>query len=253
MPEDQTPPPAGHNNPPIYRETVVEDHNAKAAKFLDAGGAWIEVAPLKTDEQASKLADFIAGIKEVKKAVDEDRKVDKKPHDEAGKAVQAAYTPILTKLDKAIARVNPIMTAWLEHLDAKEREENERARREAEAEAKRAAEMEAQARARNDFAGEAEAEEANKRAEKAQKDADRAAKQRPQVKSATGGGRTVSYRTYWEAEVENLRAAFMHFHQNPEVAALFKKLAEAEARSKDFNPETDKIPGVNLKPRRVAA
>jgi hypothetical protein len=44
----------------------------------------------------------------------------------------------------------------------------------------------------------------------------------------------------------------MHFHQNPEVAALFKKLAEAEARSKDFNPETDKIPGVNLKPRRVA-
>lgn len=253
MPEDQTPPPAGHNNPPIYRENVVEDHNAKAAQFLDAGGAWIEAAPIKTEEQAGKLADFIAGVKAVKKSVDEDRKTDKKPHDDAGKAVQAAYTPILTKLDKAIERVNPLMTAWLEQVEAKKREEAERARRAAEAEAQRAAEMEAQARARNDFAGEAEAEEATKRAAQAQKDADRAAKQRPQVGSATGGGRTVSYRTYWEAEVENLRAAFMHYHQHPEVAALFKKLAEAEARSKDFNPETDKIPGVTLKPRKVAA
>jgi hypothetical protein len=69
----------GHNNPPPYRADVVAVHDAKAREFLDAAGAWLDLKEIQDEAQAAKLNDFIAGVKAVAKAVDADRKDDKKP------------------------------------------------------------------------------------------------------------------------------------------------------------------------------
>lgn len=249
---DGSPPPMGHNTPPPYRVDILEAHEKKAAEFLDAAGEWLEVKEITSEEQASELNDFIAGVKKVGKAVDEDRKTDKKPHDDAGKSVQAAYSPVLEKMRRAIQRVTPMQTAWLEKLEAQRKAEAEKKRQEAEAAQKAADEAAAKAASRNDISGEVEAEEAAKRAKDLQKEAARASKQRANVKSATGGGRTASLRTTWTAEVTNMRLAFMQFADAPELRDALVKLAQERARSADFDPETQTIPGFELHRHRTA-
>lgn len=237
---------AGGNNPPFYRAEIVEAHEAKAAKFLDAAGEWLEIKTIETDEDASLLSDFIAGVKKNIKLTDEDRKTDKKPHDAAGEAVQAAYNPIIEKMKRAIERVTPMQTAWLTKKDAERRAEAERRRREAEAAARAAEEAAAKAAIRHDIAGEVEAEKAAKRAKELEREAARLEKQRSNVKSASGGGRTTSLRTYVSAKVTNVRTAFMYYQDCPEVADCLKALAEREARDKRFDPAKDKIPGIEF-------
>jgi len=235
----------GHNAPPPYREDVVSAHDAKAAEFLDAAGEWLEMGEIPDETAAGQLADFITGTKKVMKAVDEDRKADKKPHDDAGKAVQAAYTPIIAKLKAAVERVTPMQTAWLERVEAERKAEADRIEAEARKAAEEAERQAAGARSRNDVAGEVETEDARKAAEEKAKEADKMRRQRPQAKSATGGGRTASLRT-------NLRAAFIAFQDEPDLLECLRKLAERRARSKDFDPERDEIPGCNVITERKA-
>lgn len=236
----------GDNFPPPYRHDVVEAHETKAAEFLDAAGEWLEVGEIDSEAQASELNDFIAGVKKNVKSADDDRKADKKPHDDAGKAVQAAYNPIIEKLKRAVERVSPMQTAWLEKKEAERQAEVERQRREAEAAAKAAEEAAAKAESSNDISGEVEAEEAAKRASDLQKEADRAAKTRANVKSASGGGRTASLRAYLEVEVTNARVLFMRYQDHPDLLECLRNLAAREARSKEFDPEKDEIPGAKL-------
>ena len=247
MPEDLNPRAMiGDNNPPPYRESVVEQHNAKAVEFLDAAGDWLDLKEIQSAEQAAELNDFIAGVKARIKETDADRKSDKAPFDEAGKAVQAAYAPIIDKLKKAVERVAPMQTAWLRKLDAQRKAEAEakaEAARKAQEEAARQA---AQAASRNDLAGEAEAAAAAKRAEEMQKEAERAAKARAQAGSASGGARTASLRRFVHARLVNERAAFMHFQGHPDLVECLTRLANAEVRAKGFDPKTDKIPGFEI-------
>lgn len=242
----------GHNAPPVYRAEIVEAHAAKAADFLDAGGAWLDNGEISDEAQAGKLNDFIAGIKAVRKTVDADRKSDKGPHDEAGKQVQAAYTPILEKLDLAIRKVTPLMSGWLQREQDRQRREAEEKRRQAEEAARKAAEMAAKAEARNDISGESEAEQAAKDAARMAKEADRAAKATAKASSATGAGRAMSMRATWRATITNQRVAYMTFADHPEVAATLVRLAEARARSRDFDPTKDKIAGFDIHPERKA-
>jgi hypothetical protein len=249
---DDVPAATGHNNPPQYRADIVEAHAAKANEFLDAGGAWLDLKEITTDEQSGKLTDFISGIKQVAKTVEEDRKQDKKPHDDAGKSVQAAYVPILDKLKLAISKVTPMQTAWLEKVEAAQKAEAARQRAEAEAAARAAAEMERRAQARNDIAGEAEAEEARKKVAQMKRQAERTANAPARSTSATGAGRAVSMRTTWHAELTNPRVAYMHFAEHPEIKATLIRLAEQQARSQGFDPTKDTIPGVKLNPIKKA-
>lgn len=245
-------PPTGHNNPPHFDAEKVAKLDQAAAGFLDTAGTWIEGGEIKTDDQAELLNDFIAGIKKRVATTEEARKADKKPHDDAGKAVQAAYKPITTKLETAKTKVTPLLTAWLEKKEAAKQAELQRQQeeaREAQEEAERKA---ASAAARNDIGGEIDAEAAKNKADQLAKDAERAAKTKTNVGSATGGGRTATLRTTLRAEITNSRAAFMHFAEAPELLDCLSTLAEREARAKGFNPDTDTIPGVTIHKDRKA-
>lgn len=247
MPEDMNPRAVpGGNNPPVYREDVVEAHDAKAREFLDAAGEWLDIGEITDEAQAGKLTDFVAGVKAVIKTVDEDRKADKKIHDERGKQVQRAYTPIIEALKKAVERVEPLQRGWLKKVEERQRAEAERLRKEAEEAARLAEEQAKQAESRHDVAGEAAAEAAAKEAERLQREARRAKKARAKSASASGGTRSASLRTSWRAEITNIRVAFLAFEDAPEAADLIRALAERKARSSGFDPEKDSIPGIRL-------
>ncbi len=249
---DMSPPKIGDNNPPPYDPAEVEKLDAEGAQFLEAAAKWVENGDLASEEDAQRLNDFINGVKKRQKITDDARKAAKKPHDEAGKAVQAAYVPVIEKMKKASEKVGPILSKWLTKKDEERRAEAERQRKEAEFKQQEADRKAAEAAARNDISGEIDAEAARKEADEAAKEAARAAKARSNVASATGGGRTASLRTYVEVEVTNPRVLFMRYQSHPDAIDTLRRLAQAEARSKDFDAEKDEIPGATITVTRRA-
>ena len=233
----------GHNNPPEtpYRADVVEAHKELSDRHLEAAKAWKKMGDIQDEETAEKLNDFRAGIKLVIKDVDDDRKKDKKPYDDAGKAVQTAYVPIIDALKEAIKLTDVTMARWL--ADAKRRKDAEaRAQREAEEarlrqieEEKKAAEEEGDAKALVDL------QKQEKAAAKAITKTDRASNQKAQVKSATGAGRTTSVREIKHAKVVKIGPCFSYFRDDPAVLELLTNLAtQAIRRGED-------VPGVEVK------
>ena len=242
----------GANFPPPFDPAVVQEHDEAAARFADVAGQWLDRGDLTAEEDAQKLTDFIAGARGRKKLADAARADAKRPHDDAGKAVQAAFAPILTKLDAAVAKVQPLLTKWLEAKEAARKKEAARLAEEARLAREEAARLAAQAAARNDVSGEIDAEAAMKAAADAEKAAARMERASDKVSSATGGTKAAGLRTYWRAELVNRGAGIMRYRDAPELAALLVTLAERDARAKGFDPETMTIPGFNLIAERRA-
>lgn len=243
---DETTAGIGHNGGPAFDPEEVARLDAAGQEFLEAAAQWLENGDLETEEDAKLLNDFMAGVKARAKIAEDARVKAKKPHDDAGKAVQAAFKPVIEKMEKANSKVQPLLTEWLKKEQAKKDAETERLRAEAHAaqeEANRKAEA---AAARNDISGEVDAEAAQKEAAKKAKDAERFAKKSANVGSATGGGRTASLRTVIEVEVTNARVLFMRYQDRPEVMECLRSLAAREARQASFNVKTDKIPGTEI-------
>ena len=254
MLDDASPtlPGLGHNNPPDalgLRKDVAEAHAAKAAEFLDAAGAWLKAGDIPDEEQAKKLNDFMAGVRAVKDGAEEDRVKDRAPINKLGQEIQDAYNPIKKKLDAALNKVDPLMRDWMRREKNRKAAEARKAKEEAEAAARAAEEAAAKAAARNDISGQVDAEKAAKDAEKARKAAEKKEAAPVRVGSATGGAKTRGQRTTWVAEIDDMRIAFMRYCTAPELQDCLLKLAAAEARSKDFDPRTQTIPGFTLHER----
>lgn len=239
----ETTPGAGHNNPPPYNPETFQKFSDGLDRFNEAAKVWLDLDKVDTEERAEKLNDFLAGAKKLKGQIDKARKDDKRPHMDAGTAVDAAYNGLAATLTKVDAAVRPKLDAFMEAerkkaLAAKAEEERiaREAREEAERKAKLAAENE------NDLRAQQEAEDAAKAAEKTEKKAKKEVK--TQVGSATGGGRTASFRTYREAKIVALPQVFLHYRERPEVHDLLKRLADADIRAADV--DHTKIPGIEI-------
>lgn len=236
----------GGNSPPPFDPIEVADLAATADAFLNACDIW-RTTEIDSDDLAEQLTDQIAGLRANKKAVDEARKAAKKPHDDAGKAVQEAYTPILTRYERALKVMLDKAGAWLDRKRAEAEAQRRREREEAERQAEEARRMAMDAAATDSIDDQIAAEEAAKAAEKAMKAAARDVK--VNVGSASGAGRTVSTRTRKEVEITNVRVVFMRYQDRPEVAEVLHRLATAEANSKGFEGD---IPGTTITTKTVA-
>jgi hypothetical protein len=179
------------NNPPPFEtwSLHIEELFAEAGNFLDG-------EPILTQGQADAVGVLLDSLRTAKRDADSERAKEKKPHDDAAKAVQAKWKPLIDKCDLAASTAKKALTPWLQHLDNLQREAAEKARQEAE-EARLAA-IEAHRAASTDLAAAERAEELEKAANQAQKAASRADKAKPQ---ATGGARAIGLRTSWRAEV----------------------------------------------------
>lgn len=236
----------GGNAPPPYDPAEVERLDKEGVQFLEAAAQWLENGDIASEEDAQRLNDFMTGVSARAKIAESARVAAKKPHDDAGRAVQAAYKPIIEKMDKAKTKVQPLLTKWLQAKEAERLAEVERQRAEAQRKKDEADRLAAAAAARNDISGEVDAEAAKKAADQATKDAERMANARSNVSSATGGGRTVHMRDYIEVKATNARLLFMRYSEHPDLIECLRNLAAREARTKDFNARTDKIPGAEI-------
>jgi len=243
-------PPRDHNLPPAFDASVVDHFGTKTEEFLNASQQWLAMDEIATDEHAGQITDQIDGLRGLYKKVDDARKEAKKPHDDAGKDVQAAFTPMLTKLKTAAEKLKPKLASF---AAAKARAAEEE-RRQAEAEARRQAdEAEAARKAAEqsgDIGAQVDAEEAAKAADKAQKDAAR--KVDTGVKSATGAGRTMSLRKIKEVEVTNINVLFMALRDEPEIQELLQRIATRVVRAKGYG-DGSPLPGVTVTEREVMA
>lgn len=242
---DQRPPATiGDNNPPEPIAYDVAEHarlDGITNDFILASDLWNNTA--LDNRLASQLADQITGLREHLRRVNDQRIRDKKPHDDLSAAVQAAYRPMLDRLDAAIAKMKGHLGKY---ITEREREvEAERARK---AEAARRAQEEARLAAMEadrSIDAQVEAAAAAERAKLAQAEAARAARQTASVQSASGAGRTFSQRTRRRVEITNIRHVFMHYQDRPEVRETLERLANSEVNSKGF-PADGKIPGTEI-------
>lgn len=238
-----TPPPAGHNEPPIYDEAEYQALAEKVRDFADAAGAWADKARVSDEDQAQRLNDFLAGLSGVKKQVEARRKAEKEPHLAAGRTVDAAFKKLTDALAKSEKMAKTILTDWLKEQEAK-RQERQRRLAEELAQKRREAEAAAQAaQERNDAMGAVEAEQAIADAQAAQEAAQRPGK--AQVESATGAGRRRSLRTHRFPVLNSVNTALLHFRDHPKMRDLLVTLAADEIRHAKDPAHT--VPGFTIK------
>lgn len=220
----------GHNAPPPLEAMGlhIEDLFALVSGTL-AGG------PVVTDEQEAALDALLDDLRKAAKDADKMRADEKRPHDEAAKAVQAAWKPLLDRCDIGAREIKAALTPYRE---ARQRAKDEAARKAREAAEAKASAAQAALRQSDDLEARFEAEVELKAATKLVASANRI------DRSATG------LRTYWEAEVTDARAALNHYiKRSPEAfRVLVQDLANHDARS-----TRAPVPGVIFHERKKAA
>lgn len=226
----------GHNNPPPYDQATLDELANDCAAFIDASNAWLKTE-VDSDEKAEKLSDQIDGLRKLYKRTNAARADAKKPHDDAGEEVQAAFKPILDRLTIATGKLKPKLAAF-----ALAKQKAEEARKAAAAEEARKAKAEAdrlaaEAAASDDIESVIEANEAAERAADLEKAAN--TKADTGIRSASGAGRTMSLRKRKACAIANINLAFRTMRDEPKVAELLIQLANARANAADFDGELD--------------
>src|SRR5687768_11175518 len=96
----------------------IEDLFALASGSLAAG-------PVADDEQEAALDALMDDLRQARKDADAQRAAEKRPHDDAAKAVQAAWKPLLDRCDMGLAAIKEALTPYRE---ARQRAKDEAAR-----------------------------------------------------------------------------------------------------------------------------
>ena len=220
----------GHNSPPPLEAfgLHIEDLFSLVSGSLAAG-------PVTNDDQEAALDSLMDDLRKAKKDADAQRAAEKKPHDDAGKAGQAAWKPLLDRCDKGLEAVKAALTPYREARQKAKDEAARIAREEAECQQREAQEALRQSDDLEErFEAEAKIEQAAKLAAVANR-IDR---------SATG------LRTYYEAEITDRKAALLHYiaRQPERFEALIQQMANEDARG-DRAP----VPGIVFHERKKAA
>jgi hypothetical protein len=223
--------------PAILFAEEVDDLLLEARNYLDG-------EPIANEEQAEAVSSLLNRLRRVSKDADEARKAEKKPHDEAAKAIQAKWTPIISKAELAATTAKQALAPYLKAIEDKQRAEAEAARVEAERLAVIAAE--AHQKAHGSLEATEDAERLLKAAAGAQKHADRAGKQKAH---ATGGERAVGLVDLYAPVLADPAAALRHYRErNPEGLKAWL-LDQAQ---KDVRYGIREIPGFTITHERVA-
>lgn len=244
------PPPIGHNMSPAFDPDPLALLDTRINDFAAAGGEWLDLETITTEQQAAHLTDFIAGARKMKGEVEAWHRMAKAPHLEGGRAVDAAAKGPVAVAERVISRALALISPW-QSQKKREAEERERLVRQAAAEklaeAQRLAQQAAQ---RNDIAGEVATEALAKEAVQETRSAERLTVGAGQVQSASGGGRTIALVTTRSAQIDNIRLAFMAVQDHPYVVDAIQRALNERIRAKDFNGAA--IPGVTIKTEEKA-
>lgn len=213
------------------------------------------VTVAETQEQVDDIAAIIDTLQSGGKLLEAERVKEKKPHDEAIKAIQDRFNVYLApvtnkgvkgKVPLAVEALRAAQRPFLQEQERKLEEQRQAARAEAERLAREAAEA-ARAAAASDLEAREEAEAKEREAEaaaKAAKDADKA------KAHAHGGGRAQGLRTVHKGRIDDLNAVVKFYWQTNETAfaELVQKLVDADVRA---GRRGNSIPGVTIIEEKV--
>ena len=227
----------GDNNPP--KDDPFEAFTAHIGDLFAEASNFLDGAAIRSDGEADQVSRLLEMIRTAARDADKARAAEKKPHDDAGKAVQAKWKPLLDRAELAVTTCKRALAPWLQAKEAAASAAAEVARAEAEAKARKAAEA-MRATTLADLAGREEAEALVKDAKAAEAAASRAEKARPQ---ASGDTRAVTLRTSYRPELANASEALKHYvAREPEaIKACLLQLAQADVRR-----GVRTIPGFNV-------
>lgn len=233
----------GHNNPPEPTpfdgfSVHIRDMFGEAKNFLDGD----EIA---SDGQAQAVAALLDQLRTARKDADKARADEKKPHDDASKAVQAKWKPLLDMCELGEKTAKEALAPWLLKQEAEQRAQADAARRDAEEKARIAAEA-ARAAPANDLTAREDADRLIKDAENAAKFASKAEKAKA---NATGGARAVGLRSYFTATLTDPVEALKHYKQTrpDDLKAFLLSLAQT-----DVSNGARSLPGFQIIEERKA-
>lgn len=216
----------GHNQPPAFEAHSLHIEDL----FTMANGA----GAVEDDRAEEQLDNLLDDLRRARKDADAERATEKKPHDDAAKAVQAKWKPLLDRCDMATLQIKKLLTPY--------REAKQRAKDEAARQAREDAE-----RQRQDAQAALKSDDLDERFEAEQKLA--GAKKLTAVankieRSATG------LRTYWTHRITNRRDLLMHVMERyPEdLADMLNEFVRTKVAS-----GTRDMPGVDITSERKAA
>lgn len=231
----------GHNRPDTFTlfSESIGDLLVEAQNFLDG-------SEIENEGQEQAVASILTRLRREANGADEARKAEKKPHDNAAKAVQSKWQPLLSKADTAVNAAKAVLASYLQKKEAAQRAAAEAARQEAEQKAA-AARQAAENAAQTDYAALEQAKALQETAHAAGKVADRLEKAKPQAK---GGERAVGLRSSYQAEIIDPVAfgKWAWANRKEEYVAFLTSLAIRECR---HGPRD--LPGVRVTQQRKAA
>jgi len=222
----------GHNNPPP--DAAFGLHIDELFSLLSdtlAGGQ------VDSDDKDAAIDGLMDDFRKAAKDADKARAAEKKPHDDAAKAVQVKWKPIIDKADRGVAACKEALTPY---RTAKQRAKDEAARKARE-------EAEAIQRAAQEALRQSEDLEAKFAAEQQLEQAQKLAAVANRIDRAPTG-----LRTFWEAEITDRKEALRHYlSEQPEMFVnLIQELADKDARNEATRRN---IPGILFHERKKAA
>lgn len=207
----------GGNAPPVF-----DAHSANIADLREEAKVWLDGAQVTTAEEAEGIDTLIKLARSARDEADKARIAEKKPHDDAAKAVQAQWKPLVDTAQRVLDVCLEKIGAW--RIAEANRLEAAAALARAEAEAEREAEVEATRAAAGNLEAREQADQLAESATTAEKIATKA------EKAATTG---LGLRTTYRAEVTDFAAAARHYWQ-PErdrFEALVLEFAQRDVRA----------------------
>lgn len=235
---------AGNNNPPADEPTPFDLASNTVSALFEEARHWLDGSTVATQAEADAIGLLIDTARKAKSHVDDARKEAKRPHDEAAKAVQEQFKPLLARADLVISKCRDALSPFLIAQDEAKRKAAEEARLAAEA---KLAEARASVRGA-DTLDEAETAEAALR--EARRDEAAAGRLEREKAQAKGGERAIGLRTSYRAEVVDAAAFARHLWTTIPDGLLYwlgeeaQRLVRAGARN---------IPGVIVHEDRRAA
>lgn len=236
----------GHNNPP----TPFEMSRDEIEGLLVEARNWCDGTGVDNQEQADEVSKLLSKIREAANRADDRRAEEKRPHDDAAAEVQGRYNPLIAGFKTAIKgqkgkatiaaeACKAALAPFLQRQEAEKRAAAEAARAEAEKAAREAALAFAVTR-HSDLEGREHAEALLADAKTADRAAGAAERDRT---AARGGGRAVSLRTSYRAELTdaNAFARWAWINAKPELIAHLTTMAERRVAAGQRD-----IPGVTV-------
>lgn len=187
------------------------------------------------DEQEKALDDLLDDFRKARKGADTERAAEKRPHDDAGKAVQTKWKPLIDRCDIGADAIKKALTPY---RTAKQKAIDDAARKARDdAEAARVAALAAFKSTDLDDRLEAETLASQAKA--------------LEVQANKLDRKPTGLRTYWEAEIVDRKAALLHYiaHSPEAFEALIQDLAGKDARNEATRRD---IPGITFHERKVA-